>query len=86
MTKKVLAGFFHGLLPLEEESESTRKLTVYMHGGAKGGIDSLLWERVFCNILKFWVIPGRGRGRTQAKITLPMREEVCFADSVPVCG
>ena len=33
-----------GLLPLEEESESTRKLTLYTHGGAKGGIDSLLWE------------------------------------------
>ena len=52
MTKKVLAGFFHGLLPLEEESESTRKLTLYTHGGAKGGIDNLLWESVFCHVLK----------------------------------
>ena len=28
---------------------------------------------------KVWVIPGRGRGRTQARITLAMREEVGFA-------
>ena len=30
-------------------------------------------------ILKVWVIRGRGRGRNQARITLPMREEVGFA-------
>ena len=64
---------------LKEESENTRKLTLYVHEGAKGGIDSLLWERVFCHILTVWVIRGRGRGRTQARITLPMREEVGFA-------
>ena len=52
MTKKVLAGFFHGLLPLEEESESTRKLTLYVREGVKGRIDRLLWERVFCHVLK----------------------------------
>ena len=75
----MLTGFFHGLLLLKKESKSTRKLTLYIHEGAKGGIDSSLWERVFCHILMVWVIRGRGRGRTQARITLPMREEVGFA-------
>ena len=37
---------------LKEESDNTRKLTLYMHEGAKGGIDRLLWVRVFCHVLK----------------------------------
>ena len=37
---------------LKEESESTRKLTLYVHEGVKGRIDRLLWERVFCHVLK----------------------------------
>ena len=37
---------------LEEESENTRKLTLYMHERAKGGIHRLLWARVFCHVLK----------------------------------
>ena len=37
---------------LEEESENTRKLTLYVHEGAKGGIDRLLWGRIFCHVLK----------------------------------
>ena len=36
----------------EEESENTRKLTLYMHEGAKGGFDRLLQGRVFCHVLK----------------------------------
>ena len=37
---------------MKEENENTRKLTLYMHDGAKGGIDRLLWGRVFCHIKK----------------------------------
>ena len=37
---------------LKKESESTRKLTLYMHEGAKGGLARLLWVRVFCHFLK----------------------------------
>ena len=37
---------------LKEESEKTKKLTLYMHEDTKGGIDRLLWERVFCHVLK----------------------------------
>ena len=37
---------------LEEESENSRKLTLYMHEGAKGGIDRLLWGRVFYHVLR----------------------------------
>ena len=36
---------------LEEESENTRELTLYIHEGAKASIDRLLWSRVFCHIL-----------------------------------
>ena len=43
---------------LEEESENTRKLTLYMHEGAKGEIDRLLWVRVFCHVLKSLGHPG----------------------------
>ena len=37
---------------LKEGSENTQKLTLYMHEGAKGGIDRLVWGRVFCHVLK----------------------------------
>ena len=37
---------------LEEERENARKLTLYMHEGAYGGIDRLLWGRLFCHVLK----------------------------------
>ena len=37
---------------MEEESKNTRKLTLYMHEGGKGGFDRLLWGRVFCHVLK----------------------------------
>ena len=56
-----------GLLSLEEESESTRKLTLYMHGGAKGGIDNLLWERVFCHVLKGLGHPRQRQGQDSGK-------------------
>ena len=44
--------FFMVFYLLEEESENTRKLTLYVHEGAKGGIDRLLWGRIFCHVLK----------------------------------
>ena len=55
---------------LKEESEKRRKLTFCMHAGTKEEIDRLVWDRVFCHVLKGWVITARGRSRTQAKITL----------------
>ena len=51
----------------EEESENTRKLTLYMHGGAKGGIDNLLWERVFCHVLKGLGHPRWRQGQDSGK-------------------
>ena len=50
--------FFMVFYLLEEESENTRKLTLYMHEGAKGEIDRLLWVRVFCHVLKGLGHPG----------------------------
>ena len=52
---------------LKEGSENTQKLTLYMHEGAKGGIDRLVWGRVFCHVLKGLGHPRWRQGQDSGK-------------------
>ena len=52
----------------------------------KEGLIDLFRAEYSVMFWKVWVIPRRGRGRTQARKTLAMREEVGFAGQCPVCG
>ena len=52
---------------LEEERENARKLTLYMHEGAYGGIDRLLWGRLFCHVLKGLGHPRWRQGQDSGK-------------------